>query len=69
MSFLKELFVHRNARYKIVSFTNVLLKHVNTHQIEIKQTYIDPSKFKKTYQKSDLEKSNLAVIYFKNFTR
>ncbi len=45
-------------------FQQCTFKNVNTHQIEIKQTYIDPVSFKRNYKKSDLEKSNLAVHLF-----
>lgn len=48
-----------NCQFHQCTFLNV-----NTHQIEVKRTYIDPVSFKKNYDKNDIEKSNLAVHLF-----
>lgn len=45
-------------------FRKCTFKNVNTDDIEIKKTYINPSSFTSNYSKSDIGKANLAVHLF-----
>ena len=45
-------------------FRQCTFKNVNTHEIVIERTYINPENFTKNYEWTDIEKSNIAVHLF-----
>ncbi|MDI6050056.1 pentapeptide repeat-containing protein [Flavobacterium sp. XS2P24] len=48
-----------NCKFRQCTFQNV-----NTHEINIKNTYINPESFINNFEKSDIKKSNIAVHLF-----